>query len=131
MSGGFCWVDLAARDAAAARNFYADVFGWSAHDQAANGGVFTRLRAGDADVGSLYQLRAAQIDAGTPSHWTPYAAVDDINAATRRVLAAGGRVVVQPFDVDGMARIALVIDTVGALLGLWQPLEGGKRGPST
>jgi uncharacterized protein len=57
--------------------------------------------------------------------------VDDINAATRRVLAAGGRVVVQPFDVDGMARIALVIDTVGALLGLWQPLEGGKRGPST
>ena len=131
MSGGFRWVDLAARDAAAARSFYSDVFGWSAHDQAANGGVFIRLRAGDTDVGSLYQLRATQIDAGTPSHWTPYVEVDDIDAAAQRVVAAGGRVAVRPFDVEGMARIALVIDTVGAVLGLWQPLEGDKRGNST
>lgn len=120
MSGGFCWVDLAATDVEAARRFYAEVFGWSAHDQAANGGTFTRLRAGDADVGSLYQMRAAQLEAGAPSHWTPYAAVDDLDAAVRRVVAAGGRCVVAPFEVDGMARIALVLDNVGALLGLWQ-----------
>jgi uncharacterized protein len=125
MIGGFCWVDLAARDAAAARRFYAEVFGWSAHEQAANGGVYTRLRSGGVDVGSLYQLQAAQLDAGAPSHWTPYAAVDDVEAAARRVAVAGGRVVVEPFEVDTMTRIALVQDAVGALLGLWQVLRAG------
>lgn len=126
MDSGFCWVDLAATDAAAARRFYAEVFGWSAQDQAANGGIFTRLRAGGADVGSLYQLDAAQRAAGAPSHWTPYVAVDAIDAAARRVEAAGGRVVVAPFEVDGVARIALVQDAVGALLGLWQALGAAE-----
>jgi len=130
MAGGFCWVDLAARDATVARRFYAEVFGWSAHDQAANGGIFTRLRAGGADVGSLYQLGAAQREAGAPSHWTPYVAVDAIDAAARRVEAAGGRVVVAPFEVDGVARIALVQDAVGALLGLWQALDAGAPAAS-
>ncbi len=120
MSGGFCWLDLAARDAAAARRFYADAFGWSAHEQQAHGGVFTRLRSGEADVGSLYQLPVRQLRAGVPSHWTPYVAVADADAAARRVVAAGGAVVVQPFEIDGVARIALVNDGVGALLGLWQ-----------
>lgn len=129
MAGGFCWLDLAATDAAAARRFYAEVFGWSAHDQAANGGIFTRLRAAGADVGSLYQLGPAQRDAGTPSHWTPYVAVEAIDAAAQRVEAAGGRVVVAPFEVDGVARIALVQDAVGALLGLWQALPAGVAAP--
>jgi predicted enzyme related to lactoylglutathione lyase len=131
MRSGFCWVDLAARDAQEAKRFYAEVLDWRAHDQVAHGGVFTRLRAGEADVGSLYQLRAAQLAAGTPSQWTPYAVVARVDEAVRRVVAARGRIVVEPFDVAGLARIALVQDAVGALLGLWQAHgdgDGGGRG---
>ena len=117
-----CWIDLAARDATAAKAFYAEVFGWSAHDRAANGGIFTCLRSGAADVGSLYQLQAVQIAAGVPSHWTPYFATSDLREALRRVESAGGRVVVRDFVVDGMGRIALVEDSVGALIGLWERL---------
>jgi predicted enzyme related to lactoylglutathione lyase len=32
--------------------------------------------------------------------------------------------VVAPFDVPGTARIALIQDAVGALVGLWQPIRG-------
>ena len=126
--GSFCWLDLAARDVVRARAFYAAAFGWTFTDESANGGRFVRLHAGGRPAGSLYQLRSALVDAGVPSHWTPYVRVDDADAALRRSTRAGGHTLVAPFVVDGTARIALIEDAVGALLGLWQPLSGGSVG---
>lgn len=119
-AGAFCWVDLAATDAAVARSFYRGVFGWSAHEQAANGGRFTRWQLAGRDIGSMYPLSALQREHRVPSHWTAYVRVDDIEAVVQRVVACGGRVLVPPFLVTGVARIALVLDAVGAQLGLWQ-----------
>ena len=116
----FCWHDLAAADAPAAERVYRAVFGWTAAVQRANGGSFLRLRSGHCDVGSLYPLSRAQLDAGVPSHWTSYVRVDDVDAAARRVQDAGGRVLVAPFAVDGTAVIAVIADPAGAMLGLWQ-----------
>lgn len=121
--GGFCWLDLAAADAARAKLFYAQAFGWTSRDQHANGGLFTRWTAGGQEIASLYQLRRAQLDAGIPSHWTPYVLVANVNAAALRITECGGRVIVAPFDLPGSARIALIEDAVGALLGLWEPLD--------
>jgi len=121
-AGAFCWVDLAATDAAAARSFYRGVFGWAAHEHAANGGTFTRWQLDGRDIGSMYPLSAAQREHQVPSHWTAYVRVNDIDTAAQRVVACGGRVLVQPFLVTGVARIALVLDAVGAQLGLWQSL---------
>jgi len=106
-SGRFCWLDLAATDADRAKRFYADLFGWRAHEQPANGGAFTRLSLADCDV---------------PSHWTPYVCVDDIEATAGRAVALGGQLLVQPFEVSGVARIALVADAVRARVGLWEPV---------
>ena len=55
-AGRFCWVDLAATDAARAKAFYGQLFGWTASEHPANGGSFTRMRLSGQDVGSLYQL---------------------------------------------------------------------------
>jgi uncharacterized protein len=118
--GTFCWVDLAASDAGLAQRFYAQTFGWRFQTQSVLGGHYTRCRLGDADVGSMYQLKHAQRAHGVPSHWTPYIAVADVDAAVQRVIACGGRSIVAPFDVPGAARIALIEDAVGALVGLWQ-----------
>ena len=118
----FCWHDLAAADAPAARRFYGAVFGWSTAVQGANGGSFLRLRSGQSDVGSLYPLRRGQVERGVPSHWTPYVCVDDIEATAGRAVALGGQLLVQPFEVSGVARIALVADAVRARVGLWEPV---------
>jgi hypothetical protein len=120
--GQFCWVDLAASDAGRAKDFYGRLFGWTSHDRAANGGVFTCLRSADADFGSLYQLQRSHLERGVPSHWTPYVHVRSIEETLARAVSLGGEVVVHPFTVPGMARIALILDTVGALVGLWQPI---------
>ena len=126
-AGRFCWIDLATSNAPGATAFYRDVFGWTPREQAANGGSFTRLQLADRDVGSLYQLSRAQVEQGAPSHWTPYVGVDDIDDAVRRAVAAGGKLLVRPFMVDGVARIALIADVTGAHLGLWELSEAGAE----
>jgi predicted enzyme related to lactoylglutathione lyase len=124
-AGQFCWVDLAASDADAAKAFYGQLFGWTSRAQAANGGSFTRLRQSGRDVGSVYQLSARHLEDGVPSHWTPYLRVDDVDAVVQRAAALGGAVIVRPFMVEGAARIALIVDRVGAQVGLWEPIGAG------
>lgn len=125
--GRFCWVDLAATDAGSAKDFYGRLFGWASCEQPANGGSFTRLRLSDQDVGSVYQLRAAHLDLGVPSHWTPYVRVDDADDVARRAVSIGGKVIVRPFAVPGLARIALILDSVGAHVGLWEPMANREE----
>ena len=127
-AGQFCWVDLAATDVARAKNFYRQLFGWASHDEHANGGIFTRLRLADRDVGSMYQLKRAHIEHGVQSHWTPYIRVNDVEATTQSVVALGGEVVVRPIVVAGVARIALIVDSVGAHVGLWEPIDANQKG---
>ena len=122
-AGQFCWVDLAATDAKRAMDFYAGLFGWGASLHAANGGTLVRLTQDGHDVGSLYQLSAAAREAGVGSHWTPYVRVDDAQGASERVRALGGSVAVEPFVVDGMARVALLVDPDGAAFGIWEELR--------
>ncbi len=129
-TGRFCWVDLAATDADSAKSFYEDLFGWTAHEQPANGGSFTRLRLSDRDVGSIYQLRDALLEHGIPSHWTPYVRVNDVNETVKRAASLGGTVIAKPFVVSGVARIALILDSVGALIGLWESIELNKAANS-
>jgi predicted enzyme related to lactoylglutathione lyase len=126
-AGRFCWVDLAASDARRAQDFYRRLFGWTACEDSANGGIFTRLQLGNCEVGSVYQLQRAHLDRGVPSHWTPYVWVENIDAAVSQTETLGGEVMIQPVIVDDMARIAIIVDPVGAHLGLWQPLRQPRR----
>jgi predicted enzyme related to lactoylglutathione lyase len=127
-AGQFCWVDLAATDATRAASFYRNLFGWLPYEQLANGGRFTRLRLSDRDVGSLYQLRDSQRDRGAASHWTPYIRVDDVGIAAQRAAEFGGQVLVPPFAVSNIARIALITDSVGAHVGLWEAITEASHG---
>ena len=122
-AGQFCWLDLAAADVESAKLFYGELFGWTSREQAANGGSFTRLQSSSHDIGSVYQLRRELLDKGIASHWTPYVLVDNVNDAARRAGMLGGTVIVDPFVVSGVARVALILDSVGAVVGLWEPIE--------
>ena len=122
-AGRFCWVDLAATDASRAQGFYTELFGWDALVQPANGGTFVRLAKDGRDLGSLYPLRRDALEAGVASHWTPYIRVEDAEVVSERARKLGATVAVEPFVVDGMARIALIVDPVGAAFGLWEDLH--------
>ena len=116
----FCWVDLAAANPGEATAFYRDMFGWQTQRKPANGGEFHHFMADGEPVASLYQLDPQQIAGGVPSHWTPYIAVANVDDSAANAAALGGRVVVKPFNVDGIARVSLITDSGGALVGLWE-----------
>lgn len=118
--GTCCWIDLAATDARAAAAFYRGLFGWEAESIRANGGELVRFSAQETPVASLYQLRRAQVLRGVPSHWTPYFGVTSADEAAARAARLGGAVVVEPFRVERFARVSLITDASGALLGLWE-----------
>jgi predicted enzyme related to lactoylglutathione lyase len=61
------------------------------------------------------------------SHWTPYVRVNDIEHTAGRATQFGGKVVVDPFLVSGVARIALILDSVGAVVGLWEPIAADGK----
>jgi predicted enzyme related to lactoylglutathione lyase len=72
-----------------------------------------------ADAGPMLCGRLAlTADFGdVPPHWTIYFNVVDADGAADRATAAGGQVVVDPFDTP-YGRITLVADPNGAVLGL-------------
>jgi len=49
--------------------------------------------------------------------------VKSVKDAVSRAASLGGTVIVDPFVVSGVARIALILDSVGAVVGLWEPIE--------
>lgn len=127
----FCWVDLATHDAPAALSFYRGLFGWQSAGCKAGGGAFHTLSAGEAEIGSLYQLNRDHIANGVPSHWTPYVSIADADGTVSVAEALGGQTLVAPFDVEGIARIALIQDPTGAVIGLFQRSPDVWDGVST
>ena len=54
--------------------------------------------------------------------WSTYVATDDADLVATRVEAAGGQVVVAPFDVFDQGRMAVFADPAGAAFSVWQPM---------
>jgi uncharacterized protein len=114
-----CWVDTSQPDPEAAVAFYSGLFGWDCEDTMppdAPGHYFiARLRGGDvAAVGSVPE--------GGPSSavWNTYVWVESADEAASKAVDAGGRVVMEPFDVMDAGRMAVLADPEGAALCVWQ-----------
>ena len=121
--GTFCWLDLGAQDAEAAKRFYTRLFGWEAADNRygpAEGDVYTMYRLGGKDVAASYGMDPNQKTMGMPTAWLCYVAVEDADAAAARAKELGATVMAEAFDVMDSGRMALVQDPTGALFALWQ-----------
>jgi hypothetical protein len=59
---------------------------------------------------------------GQPTAWSTYMGTDDADAVAARVEAAGGKVLVAPFDVMDQGRMAVFLDATGAPFSVWQPM---------
>jgi predicted enzyme related to lactoylglutathione lyase len=120
--GGFCWIELGTPNAASAKRFYCELFGWTPVDVPIGpDAVYTMLQKNGKDVGALYQLGKAQLTLGVPAHWLSYVAVASVNEAAKRAKELGATLRSDPFDVMQAGRMAVLLDPAGAALALWQP----------
>ncbi len=112
-----CWVDLGTTDPAAAHAFYGELFGWTAEvDQRPEAGGYAQLANDGRVVAGVGPLFAE----GMPPAWTTYVASDDVDAIAVKVVAHGGAVLSEPFDVLDAGRMGVVADPGGAVFGVWQ-----------
>jgi predicted enzyme related to lactoylglutathione lyase len=58
-----------------------------------------------------------------PGKLSLYVDVDDIDAYGKRIMDAGGRIVVGKTDVPGVGQMALFEDPDGRVLGLWKQMR--------
>jgi len=119
--GSFCWAELATSNQPEAKKFYGSLFGWEANDQPMGPGEFyTMFKLQGRDVGAGFTLRPEMVANKVPPHWGLYVAVESVDASAGRVTGLGGKLVMPPFDVFDAGRMAVVEDTTGAYLSLWQ-----------
>ena len=120
--GSLCWNELATREIEAAKRFYAAVFGWTADTNAFGDTSYTEWKLGDRTVGGMIQMND-EWPAEVPAHWMVYFAVEDIDAATKKVEELGGRISVPPTDTPA-GRFSVVNDPHGAVFSIIRLADG-------
>ena len=120
--GTFCWADLGTPDAAAATRFYTGLFGWKYEDMPMGEGVsYTMFEVAGNWVAALYQQESQQQAQGIPPHWLSYVSVESADRMAERGRGLGGTVLMDPFDVFEVGRMAIIQDPTGAVVALWEP----------
>jgi uncharacterized protein len=116
-AGTPCWADLGVDDLPGARAFYSGLFGWHVPPGPPEVGGYSMCELNGAMVAGI----GPRMDpASPPAVWTTYLATADADATAARITAAGGQLVVEPFDVIDAGRMGIAADPGGAVFGIWQ-----------
>ncbi len=116
------WVDLSSSDPGASRDFYATLFGWDIQvSPDPQYGGYATAQIGGKDVAGIGPTMAP----GAPTAWMVYIGTADAEALAAEVAAAGGTVLMAPFDVGEQGRMAVFRDPAGAVISAWQPKAMG------
>jgi predicted enzyme related to lactoylglutathione lyase len=122
IAGVPCWIDTSHPDPQAALDFYRGLFGWEFDDampEGTDGHYFIgRIRGGDVAA-----ISAAPEGAPPMAVWNTYIWVESADDAAEAARAAGGRVMMEPFDVMDAGRMAVLADPEGAVFCVWQAKE--------
>jgi predicted enzyme related to lactoylglutathione lyase len=112
------WTDLGTSDLEAAKRFYGELFGWRAESMSMEeAGGYTIFHQGDKSICGAGPLMRE----GQPTAWMTYVYVDDLDATALAVGEAGGSSLVPPMDVMEVGRMAVFMDSTGAVVAAWQP----------
>ena len=120
-SGSPSWADLLCRNGPAAKDFYTALFGWTYDDHPVEPDMVYTMFSHQG-VAVCASAEAGPGQENLPPHWSVYVTVDDLPAAVERVQTAGGTIIMEPFDVLDVGKMAIIQDKEGAFLRLWYPL---------
>jgi uncharacterized protein len=113
--GAFIWSELATSDLAKSKAFYSAAFGWGwgGSDEYAEAQVAGRTIGG-------VMPRPPDLPAEMPDSWTVYFGSADVDGDAQKAADAGATVVVEPTDIPGTGRFAVLVDPQGAVFALFK-----------
>lgn len=125
--GRFVWFELMTPDTERAIAFYGEVIGWKVQTMTMPGGrEYSMFVAGETPVGGCTKPPLAEI----PPHWASYASVADVDATGAAIVKAGGKALMDAFDIPNIGRAQPVADPSGAAFFLFHA-EGEDRPAAT
>jgi uncharacterized protein len=116
-AGTPCWVDLGVDDVGKAKAFYERLFGWDIQPGPPEAGGYAMCEINGLPVAGI---GPKQGPAEMLPTWTTYIASENADETASKITAAGGQVLVEPFDVMDVGRMAIAADPGGAVFGVWQ-----------
>lgn len=126
MAGDFIWYELITPDPDGARVFYEKVVdGWAfdaTGETLPNGSEYRMIKRSDAkEEGGVLRLSEGMAAEGARPCWAGYVAVDDVDRAIAAIKGDGGQDYMEPIDLEGVGRFAMVADPWGAFLYVMTP----------
>jgi uncharacterized protein len=119
--GELCWADVQTPDVAAAKSFYAAVFGWRYEDlPTPDGRSYAQAFIDNDLVAVVAPQNPAQQEAGTPAQWNVYFAADNARVVAEDAPHAGGAVEFGPEEVGDSGVMVFLHPPGGGITGVWQ-----------
>ena len=112
--GSFCWAELATSDTESAKKVYTGMFDWTVVEHPTPQGVYMIFQSDGNDAAAMH----AGLPPGVPPNWLVYFSVANVDESTAKVPSLGGKVVMGPFDVMDLGRMAVAQDPQGASFAL-------------
>ena len=114
--GEWHWTELWTTDEKKAVEFYQATFGYSVDTMAMPTGTYYILKKDGVPRAGL--MRSSEPKAH--SMWLSYVSVEDCDATLRKAESLGAKVVVPSIDMPQVGRFAVLVDPVGAAIGVIQ-----------
>ncbi len=107
--GAMCWNELYTNDLDQAKQFYADLLGWTYEIDEGTG--YVSIKNNGRNNGGMMAITPEMV--GMPPNWTVYFTVKNIQESAAKVKELGGKVHMEPKDI-GVGKIAMITDPAGA-----------------
>jgi len=120
MANPFTYLELHSTDAAKAKAFYTELFGWKTKDTPIPGlGHYTEI---DTEGGPGAGLMPQQ-EPGARSAWLAYVNVPKLDESVARATKLGAKVTTPRTEIKGVGWFVIIEDPSGARLGIFEKLE--------
>lgn len=117
-TGAPCWAALTVPDVAAASRFYGAVFGWQGPERSAAGPAEEVRFLRGQPVAGIRPMTGA-----LGSRWRIHVNVADAWETVGKVVAIGGKLVVEPTRLGTHGRFAVFADMSGAEFAVWEAAD--------
>ena len=116
-AGKVVFVELVTPDLAAAKQFYAGLFGWTYHDIQAGGIAYAEASLDGRPVAGLVQRDVPAGEHRQPA-WLTFIAARDVDATRQLALQHGAKVLFEPHNLPDRGREAVFADPQGAVFAV-------------
>ena len=112
------WLEVFTHEPDRAAEFYSALFGWEVQDSGPDFGNYRTFHLGGRLIaGCMTNTMPPEV----PNVWFTYFSTPDAAATVAAARAVGSDIQVEPEAIGDMGTMAVLSDTAGAMIGLWQP----------